>query len=92
MQTKGNNSSLTQHKLQYNNGVAMRDNAAQQWWYSVILVVNKISYTILVNCQNGKLQRKLMLAAYAYDDKNGNKNGKPSTIVFPILSLLSLLP
>ena len=44
-QTKDNNISLTQHKLQYNSGVAMQDNAAQQWWYSTTLVANTISYT-----------------------------------------------
>ena len=26
--------SSTQHKLQYNIGFAMQDNAAQQWWYT----------------------------------------------------------
>ena len=34
-----------QHKLQYNNGIAMQGNAAQQWMYSTILVANTISYT-----------------------------------------------
>ena len=34
-----------QHKLQYNTGVAVQDNAAQQWWYSAILAANKISNT-----------------------------------------------
>ena len=31
------NISATQHKLQYDTGVAMQDNAAQHWWYSAIL-------------------------------------------------------
>ena len=30
------NISATQHKFQYHTGVAMQDNAAQQWWYSTI--------------------------------------------------------
>ena len=34
-----------QHKLQYYTGVAMEDNAAQQWWYSTILAANTISNT-----------------------------------------------
>ena len=41
-QTKDNNSA-TQHKLQYNIGVAMEDNAAQHWWCNTILVVDTIS-------------------------------------------------
>ena len=34
-----------QHKLQYNTGVVVQDNAAQQWWYSTILAANTISNT-----------------------------------------------
>ena len=34
-----------QHKLQYNTGVAMQDNAVQQWWYSKILATDTISNT-----------------------------------------------
>ena len=34
-----------QHKLQYNTGVVVQDNAAQQWWYSIILAANTISNT-----------------------------------------------
>ena len=44
MQTKDNILS-TEHKLQYNTGVAVQDNAAQQWWYSTILASNTISNT-----------------------------------------------
>ena len=39
------NISATQHKLQYNIGVAMQDNGAQHWWYSTILAANTISNT-----------------------------------------------
>ena len=42
MQTK-DNFSATQHKLQYNDGFAMLDNAAQQWWYSTIFAAHAIS-------------------------------------------------
>ena len=34
-----------QHKLQYNTGVVVQDNAAQQWWYSTMLAANTISNT-----------------------------------------------
>ena len=34
-----------QHKLQYNTGVVVQDNVAQQWWYSTILAANTISNT-----------------------------------------------
>ena len=34
-----------QHKVQYNTGAAVQDNAAQQWWYSTILAANTISNT-----------------------------------------------
>ena len=43
-QTKGNISS-TEHKLQYNTGVAKQDNVAQQWWYSTTLASTTISNT-----------------------------------------------
>ena len=29
----------------YNTGIAVQDNAAQQWWYSTILAVSTISNT-----------------------------------------------
>ena len=44
-ETKQDNISVTQHKLQYNTGVAMRYNAAQQWWYSTIMAANTFSNT-----------------------------------------------
>ena len=34
-----------QHKLQYNTGVEMQDNVAQQWGHSTIMVANTISNT-----------------------------------------------
>ena len=34
-----------QHKLQYNTGIVVQDNASQQWWYSAILAANTISNT-----------------------------------------------
>ena len=34
-----------QHKLKYDTGVAIQDNAAQHWWYSTILMANTISNT-----------------------------------------------
>ena len=34
-----------QHNTSYNTGVAVQDNAAQQWWYSTILAANTISNT-----------------------------------------------
>ena len=34
-----------QHNLQNNTGVVVQDNAAQQWWYSTILVAITISNT-----------------------------------------------
>ena len=34
-----------QHKLQYNTGDAMKENATQQWWYSTIMAANKILNT-----------------------------------------------
>ena len=34
-----------QHKLQYDTGVAIQDNTAQHWWYSIILMANTISNT-----------------------------------------------
>ena len=34
-----------QHKLQYNTGVVVQDNAAQQWWYSAVLAANTILNT-----------------------------------------------
>ena len=34
-----------QHNTSYNTGVAVQDNAAQQWWYSTILTANTISNT-----------------------------------------------
>ena len=43
-QTK-DNMSVMQHKLQYDTGVAMQDNAAQHWWCSTILTANTISNT-----------------------------------------------
>ena len=49
MQTK-DNISATQHKLQYDTGVVMQDNAAQHWWYSTTLTANTIS-------NNGKLSK-----------------------------------
>ena len=39
------NISATQHKLQFNTGVAIQHNAAQHWWYNTILVTNTISNT-----------------------------------------------
>ena len=39
------NISATQRKLQYDTGVAIQDNAVQQWWLNTILVVNAISNT-----------------------------------------------
>ena len=33
------------HYTSYNTGVAVQDNAAQQWWYSTILAANTISNT-----------------------------------------------
>ena len=44
MQTK-DNISATQHKLRYDTGVAMQDNAAQHWWYSTTVAANTISNT-----------------------------------------------
>ena len=34
-----------QHKLQYNTGVAIQDNASKHWWYSAILPAKTISNT-----------------------------------------------
>ena len=39
------NSILHRHNTSYNTGVAVQDNAAQQWWYSTILTTNTISNT-----------------------------------------------
>ena len=39
------NTLATQHKLQYDIGVVMQDNAKQHWWYSTILAANTISNT-----------------------------------------------
>ena len=44
MQTRDNISAM-QHSLQYNTGLGTQANAAQHWWYSAILAVNKISNT-----------------------------------------------
>ena len=44
MQTRDNISAM-QHSLQYNTGLGTQANAAQHWWYSAILTVNKISNT-----------------------------------------------
>ena len=41
------NISATQYKLQYNTGVAIQDNAAQYWLYSIILAAKQTQ--ILVN-------------------------------------------
>ena len=45
------NISVTQHKLQYDAGVAMRDNAAQHWQYNTIAAstisnIGKLAKTI----------------------------------------------
>ena len=39
------NISATQHKLQFDTGVAMQNNAKQYLWYSIILVANTIPNT-----------------------------------------------
>ena len=39
------NISAKQHKLQYDTGVAMQDNAAQLCWYNTILAVSTILNT-----------------------------------------------
>ena len=39
------NPETNRHNTSYNTGVAVQDNAAQQWWYSIILAANTISNT-----------------------------------------------
>ena len=42
MQTK---TIFYRHNISYNTGVAVQDNAEQQWWYSTILAANTVSNT-----------------------------------------------
>ena len=56
-QTK-DNISATQHKLQYDTGVAIQDNAAQHWWYSRVLTASTISNT-------GKLSKMVHLDSFS---------------------------
>ena len=97
---KQDNISVTQHKLQYNTGVAMRDKAAQQWWYSTIMAADTFSNT-------SKFAKMVHPYSFGeYDDENPHyfdlenqwllvvasdkdscyKNGEPSTLSFSLSS------
>ena len=80
-----------QHRLQYNN-------AAQQWWYSTILVVNTILYTgkfakmvhQIFFGQNGTVVGVIITLTWKIndcrDEDTGSQNSKPSTLFFPLSS------
>ena len=80
----------------WNTGVAVQDNAAQQWWSSTILAVNTISntgkYTKTVHpdffgedggrsSHHSNLQNQ-WLQVVDYDEDTGNQRGKPSTLTY----------
>ena len=84
----------------------VQNNAVQQWWYITILAGNKISNTgefaKMVHpdffgedggwsSHHSDLENQL-LQVVDYDEDTGDQNGKPSTLLYPILSVLSLLP
>ena len=49
------------HNTGYNTGVAVQENAAQQWQYSTILAANRISNT-------GKFAKMVHPDFFGYDD------------------------
>ena len=84
----------------------MQDDAAQQWWHNTILAANTIpntgKSTEIVDPDffgedgwrsphHSDLENQL-LQAVDYDEDTGDQNGKPPTLLYPILSVLSLLP
>ena len=80
----------------YNTGVAVQDNAAQQWWYSTILTANTISNTGKFakmvhpdffgedggrSSHHSDLENQ-WLQVVDYDENTGNQNGKPFTLPY----------
>ena len=91
---------VTQHKLQYNTGVAMQDNAAQQCWYSTIMAANTFSNTSKFakmihpyffgeyddeNPYYFDLENQWLLVV-ASDKDTCDKNGEPSTLSLSLSS------
>ena len=81
----------------YNTGIAVQDNAAQQWWYSTILAANTISNTGKFakmvhpdffgedggrSSHHSDLENQ-WLQVVDYDEDTGDQNGKPSTLPYP---------
>ena len=84
----------------------MQDDAAQQWWHNTILAAKTIpntgKFTEIVDPDffgedgwrsphHSDLENQL-LQVVDYDEDTGDQNGKPPTLLYPILSVLSLLP
>ena len=85
------------HNTSYNTGVAVQDNAAQQWCYNTILAANTISntgkfakmaYPDFFGEDGGRSSHhsdleNQWLHLVDYDKDTGYQKGKPSTLPYP---------